>query len=340
MKTKIELLKGLYVLTVLCTLSFLTACGDDDNGSKGWEGLSHSYEGNKSLSLKLGETILPLGNKSVVVDATSAGQATLTLNNVVPDVQALQVNAHLNEANGVYTISGENTVNDCVISLNGTFDDGKLSLVLNREITSSVTGKWKMKVSTANGAALANVYAHIVTGHAQIDDMINSMAAPMVGQLLAKKVESMTAVFSANGMFGASWKSTGSDKETDISAYTNALSIQYCIVDGQLMIAVDKAYVELLHLLSGKLAEYGLTVETITGLLTDLGGYYAIPVDMQMAGDNALFYLSKPFLLPVVDWAAPFISPMIPDNYKGLVSTLLMLLPTAEALDFGLVFEK
>lgn len=332
----------LYLFTVLCALSFFTACSDDDDSSKkGWEGLSQTYEGSKALDIKLRETALPLGNKSVVVEATSASQATLTLNNVIPDAQALKVEASLNEANGVYTVSGENTVNECTIALNGTFDNGKLSLVISRKMSSSVVGTWNMKISTnSSNVAAAQVYANIVTGNTQIDAMIGAMAAPMVGPMITKKVELVTAVLDENGIFGAAWKSVGTDKETDISTYTNALSIQYCIVDGKLMIAVDKAYIELLQLLSEQLAKYGLTVESITGLLTDLGGYYAIPVDMTLTENEATFYLSKSFLLPVIELATPIITPMIPEKLQETVSSLLALLPTAQFLDFGLVFEK
>lgn len=329
------------MFAMLCMVNFFTACSDDDDAtSKGWEGLSRTYEDSNSLAILLGEATLPLGNKSVVVEAASADKATLILNNVIPETAALTVNANLSEANGVYAVSGEETVNSCTVTLNGTFDDGKLSLVINRKMPASVAGTWKMKISSDSGTSAAGVYTNIVTGNTQLDAMIGAMAGPMVGQLIAKKVEAVTAVLGEDGLFGASWKSVGASEATDISSYTNALSIQYCLVDGQLMIAVDKAYVELLQLLSGQLAEYGLTVESITALLTDLGGYYALPLHFKTEGNEATFYLSKEIILPLVELATPILTPLIPENYQDLVTTLLALLPTAEALDFGLVFLK
>ena len=331
----------LFLFTVLCVMSFFTACSDDDDSNKGWESLSKTYEGENALVVKLGESVLPLGNKSVVVNASSAEKATLTLNNVVPDGQSITMDVALKQINGIYTFAGENKTGDCLVALKGTFEKGKLSLVVDRKMDTAIAGTWKMKISTDEGGIVAaNVFVKIETGNPQLDGMANVMAGPVIGQLLLKKVASVQVVLGENGLLGASWKSAESGKETDISVYTKALSIQYCVVDGKLMIAVDKAYVELLKLLNDKLVQYGLSVDAITSLLPDLGGYYAVPLDVLESGSDMVFYLSKSLIVPAVQLLSPILVPSIPEEYKELVTNVLAVLPNAKRLDVGLVFEK
>lgn len=341
----------MYVVTVWCALGLFTACSDDDDnsGKGGWEGISKTYEGSQSLNLKLGETTLALENKSAVIDATSADQAAVTLNNIIPEDAALRVDATLKEANGVYTLSGEHTITlsgdnnteECVVSIQATVEKGVLSLTVNRKVSSPATGIWNLQMTTeADGTKRARVYTDIVTGNAQIDVLLAGMAAPIVGQLIAQKVESVTAVLGENGLFSASWKSVGAAEEVNIADYTNALSIQYCMIDGKVMIAIDKAYISLLSILSGKLAEYGLSLEDITALMVDLGGYYALPIEIKTEGNNATFYLTKATIVPVVKLAAPIITPMLPEEYQPYIPTILQLLPGMQTLDFGLIFAK
>lgn len=338
----------MYLLTVLCALSFFTACSDDDDnaGKEGWEGISKTYEGSQFLNLKLGEVTLALENKSVAVQAASASQASVTLNNIIPEEAVLQLDASLKEASGVYTLSGEKTITfggslpgTCVVSVQGTIEKGILSLSVSRQVASPATGTWKLQMSDgADGQKRAGVYANIVTGNAQIDVILAGLAAPLIGQKIAEKVESVTVVLGTNGIFSASWKPAGAAEEIHIAEYTNALSIQYCVIDGRVMIAVDKAYISLLSLLSGKLAQYGISLDDITALMVDLGGYYALPVDMKNEGDRATFYLTKATLVPAVNLVAPIVTPLLPENYQQYVPTILQLLPNVQTLDFGLIF--
>lgn len=338
----------MYLLTVLCALSIFTACSDDDDnaGKEGWEGISKTYESSQFLNLKLGEVTLALENKSVVVNATSADQASVTLNNIIPEDAVLEISASLKEADGIYTLSGEKTISfsgnlsgTCVVSIQGTIQKGILSLVIDRKVASPATGTWKLQMTDGtDGQKVAGVYTNIVTGNAQIDGILASLAAPLIGQKIAEKVESVTAVLGTNGIFSASWKPVGATEEINIAEYTNALSIQYCVIDDRVMIAVDKAYISLLSVLSGKLEEYGISLDDITALMVDLGGYYALPIEMKSEGDKANFYLTKATIVPVVQLVAPIVTPLLPEEYQKYVPTILQLLPNVQTLDFGLIF--
>lgn len=115
----------LYVFAVICTMGFFTACGDDDDSSSSgnWQDLSKTYEG-KSVNLVMGEVTIPVDGKSVVIAASSAEKVSVTLNNIIPENKSVVIDAALKEADGTYTFTGESTVGDCVVSVNGTVKGG------------------------------------------------------------------------------------------------------------------------------------------------------------------------------------------------------------------------
>ncbi|MGM9758693.1 MAG: hypothetical protein ACI30I_01085 [Parabacteroides sp.] len=329
-----------YLVSILCLCVCLSSCSDDEKEQGGWESLSGLYDNTRTLSVLLGDVTLPLGNKTVEVAASSATQASVTLNNVVPEAATLTLTATLQEADGVVSLTGEATAGECIVRVNGTFENGKLTLVVNRQITSPVAGEWKVRMTPNGASAMAAVYAVLVTGNAQLD-ALSAMAGPLVGGLIASKVEYVKSSLTENGVMGVAWKSRASDQPVDLSAFTEALSLQYCTKEGRLLIAIDKAYTDLLTLAESKLAEFGLSAEMITSMMVDLGGYYALPLSYQMEGDRTCtFYLTKDLLVPTMQVALPLLMSMIPEAYQGLVSSLLPALQNAQTLDFGLVFDK
>ena len=74
-----------FVFTMLCALSFFTACSDDDDNKTddGWKAISATYTA-ETLKLTMGGT--EVADQSVKVDASSAEQATITLANLIPGV--------------------------------------------------------------------------------------------------------------------------------------------------------------------------------------------------------------------------------------------------------------
>ena len=72
-----------FVFTMLCALSFFTACSDDDDNKTddGWKAISATYTA-ETLKLTMGGT--EVADQSVKVDASSAEQATITLANLIP----------------------------------------------------------------------------------------------------------------------------------------------------------------------------------------------------------------------------------------------------------------
>ena len=103
-----------------------TACDDEDN-TNDFNALSRTYEG-KSIELKLGEVTIPNGGKSVVLNASAADKAQLTLTNILPENSSLTVDATLASTNDAYTLTGEAATTDGSVTVNGTVKAGVLSL--------------------------------------------------------------------------------------------------------------------------------------------------------------------------------------------------------------------
>lgn len=329
----------LYVFAVICTMGFFTACGDDDDSSSSgnWQDLSKTYEG-KSVNLVMGEVTVPVDGKSVVIAASSAEKASVTLNNIIPENKSVAIDAALKEADGTYTFTGESTVGDCVVSVNGTVKGGVASVVYTRKLTSSIVGNWSLKVG------VEAIYANIVTGNSTIDDLVR-MIKPAISNLIWGKVSAVNVNLPEDGIFDVSWRPIGASEDKGLGEITKMASIQYCVVDGKFMVAVDKNYVTVLTTLlqqaaGDKLEAAGISIDEIMKLLVDLGGYYGLPLNMKVDGSEATFYADKDLIVPVLTMIAPILKPMVPENYQQMVDMVLQLLPNAKTLEFGLNFTK
>lgn len=262
----------------------------------------------------MGEVTIPVDGKSVVIAASSAEKVSVTLNNIIPENKSVVIDAALKEADGTYTFTGESTVGDCVVSVNGTVKGGVASVVYTRKLTSSIVGNWSLK------AGVEAIYANIVTGNSTIDDLVR-MIKPVISNLIWGKVSVVNVNLPEDGIFDVSWRPIGASEDKGIGEITKMASIQYCVVDGKFMVAVDKNYVTVLTTLlqqaaGDKLEAAGISIDEIMKLLVDLGGYYGLPLNMKVDGSEATFYADKDLIVPVLTMIAPILKPMVPENYQ------------------------
>ena len=323
-------------MAVACLMGAFTACDDEDNASD-LNALSRTYEG-KSIELKMGEVAIPNSGKSVVFNAATADKAQLTLNNVLPENSSLTVDATLAAAGDTYTFTGEGTVSDGTVTVNGTVKAGLLSLSYQRKVTHPVAGTWQL----ASGAAA--VTAEIVTGMPQIDGMA-AMVGPLVGNLIFQNGSNVTLTLGESGIFGVAWHKIHATAPGSINQYTQMFSIQYCVKEGAYYLCIDKNYVEVLgqvltQFAGDKMAELGIDFEQIVALFTDLGGYYGLALNMEVTDNQVLFTADKSLLLPVINILSPLITQQVPETYQPLVSQLMQLLPNAQTLNLGLRFVR
>ena len=332
----------LYLLAILFTTCCVTSCGDDDEnkttngGEETWKELSKTYE-NDNLKLTMGETGLTAAGKNVKFDAQSATEGKITLTNVLPETASLEITTTMQEADGVYSFTGEAEANsNCKVAVNGTIKDGVLSVVFNRTLSGSLVGDWSLVYT--NG--IAGIYLNFVTGTA-LDQLINVGIPAFLGQKLAGKVEAVKVNLPENGIFNVAWRKTGEASDQDLSAVASMVVLPYTILDGKFVLALDKNYMTLLSsLLEGKLAELGLSMDQMTAMLTDLGGYYGVALNVKEEGNTTTFYADKSMTSVLLPILIPIFAPSMSETEQALIDQILPLLPTAEQADLGLTFQK
>lgn len=327
----------MYLFTVLCSLSFFTACSDDDEKTDdSWKAVSATYKA---------ETLILNGTEgkaesveSVKVEAISADAATVVLNNIVVGEPELKFDAKLaKDGKGEsYTLTGENVTDDRIVTIQGFVKEGVLTLTTSLKITSPVVGAWKMKFYE-DPSIQNDIVADIVLNTEGLTGE-NAYYVPFIksilGQIIAKKVESVTATFAEDGKLDISFKTIDGKKDQLIIGIIKALDPRYYVktTDGksQLYLAIGKTYIELLSEFVS--AEQLATIKT---LLADDGNYYSLPLHMKIEGDYAQFYLSKDLLSAVL----PVVLPLVPD-FAGFAPLIQGILTEATVFDFGLGFTK
>lgn len=132
-----------FVFTMLCALSFFTACSDDDDNKTddGWKAISATYTA-ETLKLTMGGT--EVADQSVKVDASSAEQATITLANLIPGEAEVKIEAKMVKTGESYALEGSNTNDLRTVSAKGTVGAGVLTLDATLKITAPIAGTWKL----------------------------------------------------------------------------------------------------------------------------------------------------------------------------------------------------
>ncbi|MDF9831667.1 hypothetical protein [Parabacteroides sp. PF5-6] len=352
----------LYLFTLLCSLGLFVACSDDDDDpviptpeepevpvvDESWKDLSKTYKVAEH-SITLTGVALTSAEKEVVVAATSATAASVSLKNVVPDAAEVSISATLAKSGETYSVNGNATVDDCKIVISGEIDASKkMTLAITRTLSSAVTGNLALLVTEAElypeqapGVMMpyVPVYWHAVTGDPATDAALETVG-PMLGGLIAGKVSAVNATLSPEGVFNVNWTKLGETEPTGMPEFVAQLTnIYYTAKDGVIYVALDKSIVAMVGILGGALEQYGINVEQILALLTDMGGYYGLPIAYVEADGIITFKLAKEQLLAVLELAGPALVGSLPEEMQGFAQ-LLQALPMAQELELGLPFIK
>lgn len=160
----------LYLFTVLCTLSFFTACSDDDDDVKVLEGVNASFNG-ETLDLKYSGS--PLLGKEVAFDTKDGQTATITMQGtldlsaisglfgggskanlpaisyapgVIPgEVTTTLSNVVLTQVGETYTFEGTDEANGRTVKYTGEVKKDKMTLALDVTMpTNDLVGSWNV----------------------------------------------------------------------------------------------------------------------------------------------------------------------------------------------------
>lgn len=329
----------IYLFSLLCMLTLVTSCSDDEKSgaNDAWKEISKEYS-SSDLSLGLVST-----SGNVTVNALSADKATFVLNNVVAGESSVSVDAALTKTDKGYAFEGESAGTTCKVKVSGSIEEGKLTMAINRTLTSALAGTLNLNFVPATGESLiAQAYAYFNTGNEQMDAMLNGMAAPMLGDLIAKKVESVAVDLGEDGSFSFSFKKVGDSDITVMPPTKLAEMIKSYLTwfekDDVLYLAVHK---DALTILSGlNILPEGFEISSIVNILSMEGDYYTVPVNTMKEGDAITLFLGKAMITKVWALLQPLISNIPDESIQSIVNVVGGVMNTAQDIKVGLVFKK
>ena len=330
-----------FVFTMLCALSFFTACSDDDDNKTddGWKAISATYTA-ETLKLTMGGT--EVADQSVKVDASSAEQATITLANLIPGEAEVKIEAKMVKTGESYALEGSNTNDLRTVSAKGTVEAGVLTLDATLKITAPIAGTWKLAeiakdesetfvsgpVSMVWEAAEGTMLGFLpVTSIPNIAEGFGSIA-------LVQVLQSVT--FQEDGQIVASISKAGVDLSKPVTPVWETSEpgyASYNVTDKQILVFLD--ITKIMGSLKSKAAIDPL--EQIMALLQN-----GIPVNYEIASDgkSARVYIDKALvsqIAPLLPTLAELIGDDALNGMGQLVKSILKAFP--EAMEKTTKFE-
>lgn len=329
-----------FVFTMLCALSFFTACSDDDDNKTddGWKAISATYTA-ETLKLTMGGT--EVADQSVKVDASSAEQATITLANLIPGEAEVKIEAKMVKTGESYALEGSNTNDLRTVSAKGTVGAGVLTLDATLKITAPIAGTWKLAeiakdesetfvsgpVSMVWEAAEGTMLGFLpVTSIPNIAEGFGSIA-------LVQVLQSVT--FQEDGQIVASISKAGVDLSKPVTPVWETSEpgyASYNVTDKQILVFLD-----ITKIMGSKSKAAIDPLEQIMALLQN-----GIPVNYEIASDgkSARVYIDKALvsqIAPLLPTLAELIGDDALNGMGQLVKSILKAFP--EAMEKTTKFE-
>lgn len=329
-----------FVFTMLCALSFFTACSDDDDNKTddGWKAISATYTA-ETLKLTMGGT--EVADQSVKVDASSAEQATITLANLIPGEAEVKIEAKMVKTGESYALEGSNTNDLRTVSAKGTVGAGVLTLDATLKITAPIAGTWKLaEIAKDESETFVSGPVSMVWEAAE-GTMLGFLPVTSIpniaegfGSIALEVLQSVT--FQEDGQIVASISKAGVDLSKPVTPVWETSEpgyASYNVTDKQILVFLD--ITKIMGSLKSKAAIDPL--EQIMALLQN-----GIPVNYEIASDgkSARVYIDKALvsqIAPLLPTLAELIGDDALNGMGQLVKSILKAFP--EAMEKTTKFE-
>lgn len=329
-----------FVFTMLCALSFFTACSDDDDNKTddGWKAISATYTA-ETLKLTMGGT--EVADQSVKVDASSAEQATITLANLIPGEAEVKIEAKMVKTGESYALEGSNTNDLRTVSAKGTVGAGVLTLDATLKITAPIAGTWKLaEIAKDESETFVSGPVSMVWEAAE-GTMLGFLPVTSIPKAegfgsiaLVQVLQSVT--FQEDGQIVASISKAGVDLSKPVTPVWETSEpgyASYNVTDKQILVFLD--ITKIMGSLKSKAAIDPL--EQIMALLQN-----GIPVNYEIASDgkSARVYIDKALvsqIAPLLPTLAELIGDDALNGMGQLVKSILKAFP--EAMEKTTKFE-
>ena len=355
----------LYLFTVLCTLSFFTACGDDDDDPKDPTVLdvNTAYSGDK-LDLKYGDSAL-LG-KEITFETKDGKTATITMKGlfnlsellaqlmpkstaaapsmapgVIPgEVTTTISNVPLILSGETYTFEGEYTgASGVKATYSGEVKKDKLTMAVKATMpTNDLVGTWALAPFAPTTGSLPMVMAWKSETPLKIDAHILDENIP-AGTIIDIKIEDLLAKMNVNPMVsglltGVLQSITYQEDGNIVASYKKAGASDWAtspINLAQYYIANGKMYVQLnIAQIMDLVASSKADNNPLAGLMAYLSA--GVPLSYTVENGKAQITADKELLLPILgllsnETIAGLIMKAVPKEQLPLVQDLMTQLP-------------
>lgn len=351
----------LYLFTVLCTLSFFTACSDDDDDPKDPTVLdvNTAYSGDK-LDLKYGDSAL-LG-KEITFDTKDGKTATITMKGLfsLSDIMPKSTAAAPSMAPGVipgevtttisnvplilsgetYTFEGEYTgASGVKATYSGEVKKDKLTMAVKATMpTNDLVGTWALAPFAPTTGSLPMVMAWKSETPLKIDAHILDENIP-AGTIIDIKIEDLLAKMNVNPMVsglltGVLQSITYQEDGNIVASYkkagasdwaTSPINLaQYYIANGKMYVQLNIA--QIMDLVASSKADNN----PLAGLMAYLSA--GVPLSYTVENGKAQITADKELLLPILgllanETIAGKIMELVPKEQLPLVQGLMTQLP-------------
>ena len=365
----------LFVFTMLCALSFFTACSDDDNSDsevpvllKGETAFSA-----EKLSLKYGDS--PLLGKAITFSTEDGKTGTIKMegvfdpsiikdllpskNNVVPALApgvipgevVTMFNVNLTQDGNKYTFEGTDSNNGREMKYAGTVDSTSMTLAVNVTMPKNdLLGTWNLAKQDMTTGKSPVILSWISTSPGiTIPGMIDEPwptkdAAALLGNIFLSPMLTKylhTVTFQEDGNIVASYSSTGKEGENTVSPANLA---QYYIKDSKLFLQLN------IDMILATIAA-NKTKASDTSVLLQFASLLSkgIPLNCEVKNGAAAVYADKDLILPLLnilssEGIAELIITQVPtaqqDMVKAIFAQLPELIKTTTEFNAGLNLEK
>lgn len=368
----------LYLFTVLCTLSFFTACSDDDDPKDPTVlDVNAAYSGDK-LDLKYSDSAL-LG-KEITFDTKDGKTATITMKgtfdisglaglinakstaqpSMAPGIIPGEVTTILSDVPLIlsgekYTFEGTDSNNERELKYSGEVQKDKLIMSVNVTMTKNdLQGTtWKLAETNMATGSMPFLFTWKSTTGIMLPDATepwptNDMAALVNMMMISPKLSGVLSdvTFKEDGNIIATYSKAGATPSWQVSPINLA---QYYIKDKKMYVVLN---IDMIIAAATKADNKAQLIESIMKLIPDLLPLLSsgIPLNYHIDASNAQVYVDKDLILPILTkvmsdkYLMEYISGMIPDDLKPLVSPILGQLPgileTTTEMNVGLNLTK
>lgn len=367
----------LYLFTVLCTMSFFTACGDDDDPKDpNVLDVNAAYSGDK-LDLKYGDSAL-LG-KEITFDTKDGKTATITMKGlfdlsellaqlmpkstaaapsmapgVIPgEVTTTISNVPLILSGETYTFEGEYTgASGVKATYSGEVKKDKLTMSVKATMPANdLVGTWALAPFAPTTGSLPMVMAWKSETPLKIDAHMLDENIP-AGTIIDIKIEDLLAKMNVNPMVsglltGVLQSITYQEDGNIVASYkkagasdwaTSPINLaQYYIANGKMYVQLNIA--QIMDLVASSKADYN----PLAGLMAYLSA--GVPLNYTVANGTAQIKADTELLLPLMgmittDPFAGIIGELIPEAYQGLMQQLPGVLATTTEVSATLYLVK